>query len=139
MLRPNPAGAARYGGDHSFSGEEVKEVIRCLRVRPAFQHVVICVEVGDLGDSRSSWRSLTLGQDRDPLDAWIHRPEPDCIASVVEFPNCVRFLRTKEEMDAFYIKVEGQANDLISTNARNSDFYEVAFEIKTIEEFQTTL
>lgn len=64
MLRPNPAGAASFGGDHSFSTEEVKEVIRCLRGRPAFQHVVICVEVGELGDSRSSWRSLTLGWDR---------------------------------------------------------------------------
>lgn len=58
---------------------------------------------------------------------------------MVEFPNCVRFLRTMEEMDAFYIKAEVQANDIISTNARNSEFYEVAFEIKTIEEFQTTL
>lgn len=44
-----------------------------------------------------------------------------------------------EEMDAFYIKAEVQANDIISTNARNSDFSEVAFEIKTIEEFQITL
>ncbi|RSH83034.1 hypothetical protein EHS25_005744 [Saitozyma podzolica] len=113
LLRPNPAGAGRYGGDHSFSTEEVNEVIRCLRGRPAFQHVVICVEV--------------------------HRPKPDCIASVVELPNCVRFLRTKEEMDAFYIEVEAHANDINSTNAGNTDFHGVAFEIKTIEEFQRTL